>query len=223
MFENHAIDAATQLTLLTESSRLELELEPKQVDALLILAQRAERIGSALGLGKYRDLLDVVTTHIIDSLQFFRIFPDPEGRLVDVGSGAGFPGLVLAIANPQLDVVLVESRRRPVWFLRQMVVEFGLGNARVVRGRGEEVGRQEEYRGRFRFATARGVTRSRKTAKLLRPLLESGGHAVIYTGKTAMEREFPEGEPLAVEEYSTGVVWKGEEPGRRILLVLEAS
>lgn len=84
-----------------------------------------------------RDQAVIIAKHLVDSLAPAQVLP-PHGLVVDVGSGGGFPGVVIGCVRPDLDLVMIESRRRPVSFLREVVRSVPLPNARVVEARGED-------------------------------------------------------------------------------------
>lgn len=104
-----------------------------------------------------------------------------ESRVADIGSGAGLPGLVLAIARPDLDVVLIESRLRPTVFLSECVEELGLSRVGVRRARAEEL----TGRVTVDVVTARAVTSLTRLAQWSRPLLAPGGQLLALKGDNA--------------------------------------
>lgn len=103
------------------------------------------------------------------------------GLVGDVGSGAGLPGLVLAIARPDVNFVLIEPMERRVAWLNDQVVELGLKNVEVLRSRAEETKRE----GTFDQVTARAVSALRTLLPLTAPLLRSGGELVLMKGAAA--------------------------------------
>jgi 16S rRNA (guanine527-N7)-methyltransferase len=106
----------------------------------------------------------------------------PEGATVaDVGSGAGLPGLVWAIARPDLSVTLIEPLLRRTVFLDEMREELGLANVRVIRARADEV--QEE----FDVVTARAVAGLEKLGRWCMPLVRQGGVLLALKGRTAQQ------------------------------------
>ncbi len=106
-----------------------------------------------------------------------------DSRLVDVGSGAGLPGLVLAIARPDLVVTLVEPLQRRVIWLNEVVAELGLGGSvRIHRGRAEQMSSAE-----FDVATARAVAGLATLAAWCVPLVRPGGQVLAIKGRTAEE------------------------------------
>lgn len=109
-------------------------------------------------------------------------------RLVDLGSGAGFPGLALKVARPDLDVTLVEATGKKVDFLQRAIEELGIDRVVAVHARAEDLGRDPAYRGTFDIVTARAVAALPVLMELAAPLLRSGGWAL-----------FPKGLDLAAE------------------------
>ena len=103
------------------------------------------------------------------------------GLVGDVGSGAGLPGLVLAIARPDVNFVLIEPMERRCAWLNDQVSELSLGNVEVLRSRGEETKRE----GTFDQVTARAVSAFRTLIPLTAPLLKSGGELVLMKGAGA--------------------------------------
>lgn len=103
------------------------------------------------------------------------------GTVGDVGSGAGLPGLVLAIARPDVQFVLIEPMERRIAWLNEQVAELGLANVTVVRGRAEDV-RLPEH---LDQVTARAVSAFRKLIPLTAPLLRDGGELVLMKGAAA--------------------------------------
>jgi 16S rRNA (guanine527-N7)-methyltransferase len=123
--------------------------------------------------------------HFVDSLSCARVLgPRPEGRLVDIGAGAGFPSLPLKIAFPSLSVSLVESVGKKADFCRRVVQELGLTGVEVLHGRAEQVGRQPEHREGHDWAVARAVARLPTLLEYMLPLLRLGGTAVAMKGES---------------------------------------
>ncbi|MXY56324.1 MAG: 16S rRNA (guanine(527)-N(7))-methyltransferase RsmG [Gammaproteobacteria bacterium] len=127
-----------------------------------------------------RDIGRLRDRHVLDSLS---LLPWWRGTLLDVGSGAGFPGVPLAIARPASPVTLVERSERKARFLRQAVIDLGLGNVEVIEA---DVGRRRAWcslGGRvFDTVTARAVAPPRTTWSLLRELLAPEGVALLQSG-----------------------------------------
>lgn len=109
-------------------------LTANMIDDLLRYVEILQRWNKAYNLTSVRQPKEIITRHLLDSLA---ILPDIDGPLADVGSGAGLPGLPLAIAKPQLNVTLIDSSRKRTRFLRQVVQTLALRNVEVIEERVE--------------------------------------------------------------------------------------
>lgn len=163
-----------------------LELEP--VVAASIFGDRidlARQFSTALAEnGEERGLIGPLelprlwTRHILNSAIAAPIF---RGTVADIGSGAGLPGLVLAIARPDVTWTLVEPMERRVNWLNEQVAELGLENVEVLRARAEDV----RAVGNFDFVTARAVSALRTLIPFTAPLLRDGGELALLKGMNA--------------------------------------
>jgi 16S rRNA (guanine527-N7)-methyltransferase len=162
-------------------------------DALGAASEFAELLateGVTRGLIGPRETARLWDRHLLNCAVVAELLPD-TGQLVDIGSGAGLPGIVLAILRPQLDVVLLESMQRRVAFLQECVESLGIENASVVRGRAEE------YSGKVRadVVTARAVAPLDRLASWAAGLLRPGGEVLAIKGESA-EQELAVARPL---------------------------
>lgn len=118
----------------------------------------------------------IARKHVLDSLSPVRYLPD-GGLVIDIGSGAGFPGIILGCVRPDLDLVLLDARRRPVSFLREAVRSIPLPRARALQLRAEDAAHTGNLAGRARLVIARAL-RLDVFLPLARPLLAPGGVAI---------------------------------------------
>lgn len=127
--------------------------------------------------------------HVADSLTGLE-FPalTAAQKIADIGSGAGFPGLVLAVALPDAQVDLIESVGRKCEFIQRAIDEAGIKNARVINARSEELA-EGDGREFYAAVTARAVGRLSTLAELASPLLIDGGVLVAWKGKRDLEEE----------------------------------
>jgi 16S rRNA (guanine527-N7)-methyltransferase len=169
-----------------------VRLDDGKLDRLLrygrILAsyEKANVIGT-------RELDPILIEHILDSLSCFLHEPVWEaGRLADVGSGGGLPGIPISIVRPDLRTTLIESTGKKAGFLRHAAEHLALGSLDVVNARVEDVSRMHGQRGAFGIVTTRAVARLSVVAEYCVPLLEVGGQAVAM--KAGLEgEEYEEG------------------------------
>lgn len=165
-----------------------IAIEQEPASAALIFGDRidtARHFTDALGRhGEERGLIGPLepprlwTRHVLNSAVIAPLF---SGRVGDVGSGAGLPGLVLAIARPDVEWVLIEPMERRVAWLNEQVAELGLDNVEVVRARAEDWNRGPV----FDAVTARAVSALRTLVPLTAPLVRDGGELVLMKGAAA--------------------------------------
>ncbi|HRQ39151.1 MAG TPA: 16S rRNA (guanine(527)-N(7))-methyltransferase RsmG [Chloroflexota bacterium] len=139
-----------------------------------------------LNLTAVRDPQAIIERHFYDSLTCAAVTGDLNGRaLIDIGSGAGFPGLPLKIAFPQLQLTLVESIAKKTAFLQAVVTELGLTSVQILAERAEILGHQPTHRARYDWAVARAVADMRVLAEYLLPFCRLGGSMLAQKGENA--------------------------------------
>jgi 16S rRNA (guanine527-N7)-methyltransferase len=140
-----------------------------------------------ISLTSITDDAGVIRKHFLGSLDFLQAFsPRPGLPLLDVGTGAGFPGLPLKLWHPELVVDLVESSQRKSVFLRHLCRVLGLGDVRCLITRVETLAQDESMRGRYAVIVSRGVGRLRHWLPAALTLLQVGGRLVLAKGPTAL-------------------------------------
>lgn len=136
-----------------------------------------------VNLTSITDPTEVAVKHFIDSLTVHTVWhPQAGERALDLGTGAGLPGIPLAIMHPDLSMVLNDSVRKKVVFLQQAVAQLQLGNCRVVCARAEELGRQAEYREQCNAVFVRAVAHLAVLVEYALPLLKVGGVLICLKG-----------------------------------------
>jgi 16S rRNA (guanine527-N7)-methyltransferase len=152
-----------------------------QIDQARSFAQTLAGDSDELGLLGPRELDKLWSRHILNSAVVAELVR-PGDKVADVGSGAGLPGIPMAIARPDAQFVLIEPmKRRSSWML-EVVEDLGLKNVRVLRSRAEDVSEQD-----FDIVTARAVAALDKLLKMCVPLLKPGGALIALKGSKAAE------------------------------------
>jgi len=192
----NAVPAPTMARLVEGCRELHIPLTAQQIDQFEHYFQLLVQWNERLNLTAITGYEDVQIKHYLDSLVSLPLLAEELGaplpwtrplRAVDVGSGAGFPGLPLKIAAPALEMMLMDGTQKKVNFLQEVTTALGLTGVRFVTGRAEELGRQEMYREQFELVTARAVAPLNTLVEYLLPLVAVNGLAVIYKGPGAPE------------------------------------
>jgi 16S rRNA (guanine527-N7)-methyltransferase len=168
-----------------------MSLTPDQHATFELYARRLLEENRRTNLTSTRDREALYRRHFAESLAILRALEDHGVELspmIDVGAGAGFPGLPIKIARPELDVTLLEATGKKTRFLEAMVEELGLSGVRVVQGRAEDVGREPPHREAYRLVLARAVAPLPVLLELTLPFLSIGGVVAAPKG-SALERE----------------------------------
>ena len=140
---------------------------------------------------------EMIDRHFIDSLTVLKtgLIPD-TGDLIDVGTGAGFPGLVLAMARPELKVTLLDAQQKRLSFLKAVCEATGTTNTLLVHARAEDGARKKELREQFDVVTARALAPVDVLSEYLLPFVRKGGYALCWKGP-ALKEEIESGKRAA--------------------------
>lgn len=181
-----------------EAGPLGLDPDPATLDRLAIYYHELVKANEQVNLTRLVTPEEVAVKHILDSLLGLPVLERrPRVRLVDVGSGAGFPGLALKAARPGMDLTLVESVRKKCRFMETASRAMGLRGVRVVWGRAEEVARLPRHREAYDAATARAVAGIRVLAEYCLPFVRVGGLFMAYKGPAVRDELDAAGDALA--------------------------
>jgi len=205
--------------LVVGARALGLQLTTSQVAAFATYLEEVTRWSARINLTALREPEDIVREGFLDSLACLPLVPPEARRALDVGSGAGFPGLPLKLARPDLSFTLVEASRKKATFLQHIVRQLGMAGVRVVQRRAEELAADPEEAGAYDLALARAVAPPPDQGRLVRPFLRPGGLFLVQIGPGslapgALERLMGLG--FEVVQELVPAVSLGR-PGRRVL------
>lgn len=173
--------------LITGAKRLELDLSVQTVDNLLAFARELLRWNQKINLVAKAPLEQILESHFLDSLTLLPILQEggQSGPLLDIGSGAGFPGLVLAAALPDNQFVLAEPRLKRVSFLKQIIRLLKLTNVQVVAERLTKTGPTALLNTGFPLITSRAFANISDFLDLAEPFCRPGGRVICMKGPKA--------------------------------------
>jgi len=193
-----------------------LELSPVQLEQLRTYLDTLVLWNRKLALIAQREPAQIIERHIADALAAASRCPNGPA-IVDLGSGAGLPGIPIAIVRPQSPVCLIESRGKKTSFLEEACRSAGVRNATVWHGRIESAGQDPMHRERYAVATARALAGPAAFLALARPLLTpAGGCAIAMCSVTqARDAHLPHTEEVAYE--------LPDHTPRRLLIIRPAS
>ena len=171
---------------------LEIHLTEEQTGQFLTYYELLTEWNSFMNLTASTEFQEVVTKHFLDSLAIVKAQDMKKVKtLLDVGTGAGFPGIPLAIVSPEKEFLLIDSLNKRIRIINELIGELGLRNVRAVHGRAEEMARQKQYRQKFDVCVSRAVSRMSVLSEYCLPFLHKGGWLIAYKGPDA-EKELKE-------------------------------
>ena len=170
------------------SKKFSLELTKKQLSQFEIFYKFVVEWNQKINLTAITSEKDFAVKHILDSLS---LWDDDKfsstKKIIDIGTGAGFPGIPLKIFKPELEIVLLDSLSKRVEFLKKVIAELNLKNIICLHGRAEDFAKQKNFREQFDIATTRAVARLNIISEYCLPFVKVGGNFVALKGKKFLE------------------------------------
>lgn len=159
------------------------ELSQQQLDQLEVLFQELIAWNEHTNITAITNKEEVVVKHFTDALTLLDIIPPGAKNIIDIGSGAGFPGIPLKIARPDMAITLVEAVGKKVEFSNHVISKLNLKNIEAVQARAEELGHDKKYREQFDVAVARAVASLPIVLEYSLPFVKVGGIFIAQKSK----------------------------------------
>ena len=173
--------------LKSEAEKFSVLLDEKALERFDTYARLLVEWNEKINLTAITEPDEIVIKHFVDSLTVFSAINIPEGaKVIDVGTGAGFPGVAMLIARPDLDVTLLDSTNKKLNVIRDILENIGL-DANIVHKRAEEAGQSKDFREQYDFATARAVSNLRDLSEYCLPFVKVGGTFISMKSAKADE------------------------------------
>lgn len=155
-------------------------------DKLLLFMEEVLTENNIQNLTAITNEKEFVELHLVDCLKVTD-YIDKSAKVIDIGTGAGFPGMVIKIARPDVDITLIDSLNKRVEFLKRTAQKLGLENIACIHGRAEEMSHRPEFRERFDVAISRAVAKLSVLSEYCIPFVNEGGHFIAMKGREFRE------------------------------------
>ncbi len=169
-----------------KASGINIEITDKQAQKFYKYMNQLIEWNEKINLTAITEPKDVITKHFIDSITIEK-YVNNGAKIIDVGTGAGFPGIPLSILREDLKITLMDSLNKRIKFLDEVIKENSLLNVDTVHSRAEELGKNPDFRGKFDVATSRAVASLNVLLEYLVPFVKVGGYCICMKGSNIDE------------------------------------
>ena len=166
---------------------LKIELSDHQKQQFIRYYELLISWNKVMNLTAITDFSEVILKHFIDSLSIVKIISPNGKKIIDVGTGAGFPGIPIKIAFPETQIVLLDSLNKRIKFLNEIIQLLELKNIEAIHGRAEDYGKNIEYREKFDLCVSRAVANLSSLSEYCIPFVRLNGSFISYKSGKASE------------------------------------
>ena len=166
-------------------AELNMEVSDEQINKLIRYAELLVEWNEKMNLTAITEPVEIAEKHFLDSAMCLKT--GISGKVIDVGTGAGFPGLVLKILKPEIELCLLDSLQKRIGFLQAVCEELKLDGVRFVHARAEDGGHDKTLREKFDFSVARAVANLATLSEYCLPFVKTGGEFIAMKGPKAEE------------------------------------
>ena len=175
-------------TFLSDLEKLRITLSNEQLEQFLIYYEMLVEWNEKMNLTAITDFQDVMKKHFVDSVSLIKAYDVTKSVLIiDVGTGAGFPGLALKIAFPQLRVTLLDSLNKRILFLDAVIDKLNLSDVETIHGRAEDFAKPGKLREKFDLCVSRAVANLSTLSEYCLPFVKKGGMFISYKSEKISE------------------------------------
>ena len=168
------------------AEQININLDNEMVNEFIIYKDLLKEWNEKINLTAITDEKEILIKHFIDSLTIEKYIPQ-NASLIDVGTGAGFPGIPMKITRKDIKLTLMDSLNKRLIFLENVVKDVKLDDVKIVHGRAEDVGKKQEFREKFDIATARAVANMSVLLEYCLPFVKVGGSFICMKGNNIEE------------------------------------
>lgn len=168
--------------------KLNVHLSEKQIEQFLTYYEMLVKKNQFVNLTAITEYEDVMKKHFVDSISLIKAYDvKKQTTVIDVGTGAGFPGLALKIAYPELKMTLLDSLNKRIQFLDDVIKELKLTDIKTIHGRAEDFARPDKLREKFDLCVSRAVANLSTLSEYCLPFVKVGGYFISYKSERISE------------------------------------
>lgn len=167
-------------------NKINIEISDKQIEKFFDYMNLLLEWNEKINLTAITEPEDIILKHFVDCATILKYIKD-EDKIIDIGTGAGFPGIPLKILNEKLDITLMDSLNKRINFLNEIINKLDLKNIVAIHARAEELARNKEYREKFDIATSRAVANLSTLSEYMLPFVRKDGMVISMKGSNIEE------------------------------------